>query len=77
MSTEHSPPDKPEEPSLWREYMKYSDAGIKFAVCIVLGVFGGEWLGQRFGFRDLFTILGMFFGASIGMYSLYKSLFKE
>ncbi|MEK7486418.1 MAG: AtpZ/AtpI family protein [Planctomycetota bacterium] len=70
--------NKEEKPnSTLREYANYSDAGIKFALYILLGLFGGQWLDKRWEMKGLLTILGMFTGASLGMYTLYKNIFRE
>lgn len=52
----------------------YSDAGLRFAIAIVVFLFLGYWIDNKTGLEPIFTFIGVFFGASAGFYSLYRSL---
>jgi F0F1-type ATP synthase assembly protein I len=49
-------------------------AGIEFAVFILVFLYIGKWLDGRFGTSPVLTIVGVFFGAGGGFYTLYRSL---
>jgi len=52
----------------------YSDVGLRFAVAIIVFLFLGYWIDSKTGLEPIFTFIGVFFGASVGFYSLYRSL---
>ena len=52
----------------------YSNVGIRFALIIIIFLFLGNWLDDKTGLRPLFTLIFVFWGASLGFYSLYRSL---
>lgn len=49
----------------------YGGIGFEFAVFIVLGVKGGEWLDDYFGTSYL-TLVGLFLGLAAGFRSLFQ-----
>ncbi|OGO02928.1 MAG: hypothetical protein A2Y59_02785, partial [Chloroflexi bacterium RBG_13_52_14] len=51
--------------------------GWYIAVCILLGTFGGRWLGQKLDGRSyevLFTLLGLFLGLIVAFFGVYRML---
>jgi hypothetical protein len=54
------------------DLVRYSHLGVQFAVILFLSVFGGIQLDKRFSSRGIFTLIGMFAGAAIGIYVLYR-----
>lgn len=60
-----------------REVGPYIDLGMRFALTIILGVFGGMWLDGKIGTTPLFLILGFFLGATAGFWSLYKTIYLK
>ena len=54
------------------DLVRYSHLGVQFAVILFLSVFGGIQLDKRFATRGIFTLIGMFVGAAIGTYVLYR-----
>ena len=52
----------------------YTDVGIRFAVTIIIFLFLGYWIDNRFGSKPVFIVLFVFLGASAGFYNLYRVL---
>jgi ATP synthase protein I len=48
--------------------------GLEFAVAILLGVFGGQWLDRRWGTSPWLVVIGAMLGAGAGFYKLYRDL---
>jgi len=55
----------------------YSDVGLKYAITIIVFLFLGYWIDGKTGLKPTFTLIGVFFGASAGFYSLYRSLISH
>jgi F0F1-type ATP synthase assembly protein I len=54
--------------------MTLASGGLEFAVAILLGVFGGQWLDRRLGTGPWLVIVGAFVGAAAGFYNLYRTI---
>ena len=52
----------------------FAGLGIQFAAAIVIFVFAGQWLDNRFNGKGLFTIVGVFVGAAGGFYHMYRRI---
>jgi F0F1-type ATP synthase assembly protein I len=52
----------------------FAGAGIQFAAAIIVFLFAGQWVDNRFGTNGLFTIAGVFIGAAAGFYSMYRKI---
>lgn len=50
--------------------------GISMILVLLLGVYGGHWLDQRFGTSPVFLLLGIFLGVGAGFYNLWSELSK-
>jgi F0F1-type ATP synthase assembly protein I len=59
----------------WQEVGKYLDLGLRFAISMALGLFGGYWLDKKLHTLPVFLILGMFFGAFSGFLTIYHAAF--
>ncbi len=59
------------------EFAFYSDKGLRFAVVIIVFLFLGNWLDNKFEIKPVFTLVCVFLGASAGFYSLYRSLVSD
>lgn len=55
----------------------YISLGLQFAISILLCLFIGWWVDGKLGTTPLFLLIGTFFGAGAGLYSLYKGLISE
>ncbi len=60
-----------------REAGQVLGVGMQFAGAIVLFLFVGKWLDERFGTEPWLLLLGVFTGAGAGFYSLYRQLVIE
>ena len=52
----------------------FAGAGVQLAVCIVGGLYLGQWLDRRFGTTPWLLIAGVVVGASAGFYALDRKL---
>jgi F0F1-type ATP synthase assembly protein I len=54
----------------------YAGIGLQFAALILVFVFAGQWLDRRFD-SQWFTIAGVFVGAALGIWSMYRRLMAD
>jgi F0F1-type ATP synthase assembly protein I len=52
----------------------FAGVGIQFAAAIIVFLFAGQWVDDRFGTNGLFTIAGVFIGAGAAFYSMYRKI---
>jgi F0F1-type ATP synthase assembly protein I len=52
----------------------FAGVGIQFAVAIIAFLYAGQWLDNRIGTRGVFTIIGVFVGASAAFYNMYRKI---
>ncbi len=57
-----------------RLILAYSTIGIQLAAILLLFLFGGHWLDERYGSSPWFVLLGTVIGMGVGFYNLMKSL---
>ena len=58
-----------------RETLEMADVstiGTVFPVAILLGLFGGQAIGDFFGYRQLGALIGLAVGIASGFYNVYK-----
>ena len=55
----------------------YSDVSLRYAVAILVFLGLGYFIDIKTGLKPTFTLIGVFFGASAGFYSLYRSLISH
>ena len=53
---------------------EFAGVGIQFAVSILLFLYVGQWLDRKLGTQPWLLIVGVFLGAGLGFYSMYKKL---
>lgn len=53
---------------------EFAGLGAAFAVTILVGLFGGQWLDRRLGTAPILTIAGLFVAAAAAFYSMYRQL---
>ena len=63
-----------ERKAIYKETGFYIDIGFRFALTIVVFLFLGLWIDNKTGLKPVFLIIGVFFGAGTGFYSMYKSI---
>lgn len=61
----------------YKEAGYFIDIGLRFAISIIVFLFLGIWIDDKTGLQPAFTIIGVFFGAGTGFYSLYRSLISH
>jgi len=52
----------------------FAGVGIQFAVAIIAFLYAGQWLDRRIGTSGVFTIIGVFVGASAAFYNMYRRI---
>ena len=57
-----------------RLILAYSTIGIQLAVTLLLFLFLGHWLDERYGSSPWFVLIGTVLGMGVGFYNLMKSL---
>ncbi len=55
----------------------YASAGLQFALAIILFLFLGQWLDNRFGTTPIFVIAGVFIGAGAAFFNMYRKLMAQ
>jgi len=53
---------------------EFAGVGLQFAASIILFLFVGQWLDRKLGTAPWLLIVGVFLGAGVGFYSLYRKL---
>ena len=53
---------------------EFAGIGLQFALSILVFLYAGQWLDRRLGTGPLFVIIGVFLGASVAFYSMYRRL---
>lgn len=48
--------------------------GITLALAIVIGYFGGKWIGGKLGNADLGSIIGFVLGVAAGFMEMFRSI---
>ena len=52
----------------------FAGAGFELAGCILIGLFGGQWIDKKLGTAPWLLILGVFIGAAAGIFNMYRTL---
>jgi F0F1-type ATP synthase assembly protein I len=52
----------------------FAGVGLQFALAIIAFLYAGQWLDNRLGTNALFTIAGVFLGASAAFYNMYRKI---
>ena len=52
----------------------FAGVGLQFALAIIVFLYAGQWLDNRFGTNGLFTIAGVFVGAGAAFYNMYRKI---
>jgi len=64
----------------WAGVIRFVGIGWYISACILLGAFGGRWIGQKLdgrGSEIIFTILGLIVGlilAFLGVYRMFRTI---
>ncbi|HMG95732.1 MAG TPA: AtpZ/AtpI family protein [Gemmatimonadaceae bacterium] len=52
----------------------FAGVGLQFAFAIIVFLYAGQWLDNRFGTNGMFTIAGVFIGAGAAFYNMYRKI---
>jgi ATP synthase protein I len=58
----------------WKGLGSYGTVGLEFALSIVVGLLGGQWLDKKLGTAPWLMILGLAYGIAAGTRALYRAL---
>jgi ATP synthase protein I len=53
---------------------RYMGVGLQFVIAIVLFLYLGKWVDSRLGTGPAFLIVGVFLGAALSFYNLYRKI---
>ncbi|RNB82039.1 AtpZ/AtpI family protein [Brevibacillus fluminis] len=56
----------------WQAIIFVSFIGIDLAICVMAGVWLGQYLDRQFATSPVCMIIGLFLGLGIGIYSVYR-----
>jgi F0F1-type ATP synthase assembly protein I len=52
----------------------FAGVGLQFAFAIIVFLYAGQWLDNRFGTNGTFTVAGVFIGAGAAFYNMYRKI---
>ena len=55
----------------------YFDLGLRFALAIAIGTYGGYWLDSKLNTLPLFLIIGLLLGAVSGFLTIYRAVYSR
>lgn len=77
----HSPGGEPDagptggqQPDSGPSASELAGVGIQFALAILVFLYLGQWLDRKLGTAPWLLIIGVFLGAGLGFYSMYRKL---
>ena len=53
---------------------EFAGVGLQFAISIIGGLYAGQWLDRKLGSAPWLLIIGVFLGAGLSFYSMYRKL---
>ncbi|MFQ6041655.1 MAG: AtpZ/AtpI family protein [Candidatus Poribacteria bacterium] len=62
--------------NLWRGVGEISVVGLTIVIAIIIGYFGGRYIGGKFGNPDLGIIIGVLLGMASGFMELFRVVIK-
>jgi hypothetical protein len=57
-----------------RDVLRYSHLGVQFVIIVLAFAWGGSALDRRIAARGIVTLVGIFAGAAIAFYVLYREI---
>jgi F0F1-type ATP synthase assembly protein I len=57
----------------WKGVGSYGTVGLEFALSIIVGLFAGRWLDQKFETGGWLTFIGLAYGVAAGVRALYRA----
>jgi ATP synthase protein I len=58
----------------WEAALRFIGVGWFIGLSILLGVWGGLWLDEKFGTAPILVIVGLIFGLVVAFYGVYRML---
>jgi len=58
----------------WEAALRFIGVGWFVGVSILLGVWGGHWLDEKFGTSPILVIVGLILGLVVAFYGVYRML---
>jgi ATP synthase protein I len=58
--------------SAYRAMAAYGTLGLEFVISVVLGLYGGRWLDQKFGTSGGWTVAGVVLGTVMGFRAIWR-----
>ena len=52
----------------------FAGVGLQLAICIIGGLYLGQWADRKLGTAPWMLFIGVFGGAAAGVYSMYRKL---
>lgn len=56
---------------------EFAGIGLQFAITIVLFAFAGIWLDRKLGSSPWLVIVGVFGGAGLGFWEMYRQMIRK
>ena len=53
---------------------EFAGLGLQFAIALIGGLYAGQWMDRRLGTAPWFLMIGVFLGAGLSFYSMYRKL---
>ena len=53
---------------------EFAGIGLQFVVSMLGGLYAGQWLDRKLGTAPWLLIIGLFLGAGLSFYSMYRKL---
>jgi len=69
-------PRRGAEGSHWRGAGEVSSLAMTFAFAVLIGVFGGQWIGGKLGSETMGVAVGLTFGVTAAFLELYRTVRK-
>jgi F0F1-type ATP synthase assembly protein I len=57
----------------WKHAVGYGTVGLEFALSILVGLLGGQWLDKKLGTGGWLTLIGAAFGLAAGCRSVWRT----
>jgi ATP synthase protein I len=58
----------------WAATLRLTGIGFYIAACILIGIFTGLWLDNKFNTNPLFVILGLVLGLGVAVIGVYQMI---
>jgi ATP synthase protein I len=58
----------------WAAALRLTGIGFYIAACILIGVFAGLWLDNKFNTNPLFILVGLVLGLGVAVFGVYRMI---